>query len=44
VQGNDFGSLARTTLLELPQPPQSNVGPIVFQPILQISPVATSNP
>ena len=36
VQANDFGSLAQTTVLELPQPPQSNVGPIVFQPILQI--------
>jgi len=40
VQGNDFGSLARTTLLELPQPPQSAVGPIVFQPILQIGTAA----
>lgn len=36
VQANDFRSLAQTTLLELPQPPQSNVGPIIFQPILQI--------
>ena len=37
VQINDFGSLAQTTLLELPQPRQFNFWPIVFQPILQIS-------
>ena len=44
VQVNDLSSLAKTTSLELPQPPQYNYGPIVFQPMLQTGSGGTNNP
>ena len=44
VQVNDLGSLEKTTGLELPQPPQNNYGPIVFQPMLPTGVGTTANP
>ena len=45
VQVNDLGSPEKTTgLVKLPQPPQYNYGPIVFQPMLPTGVGTTANP